>query len=234
MLLDQLVQRRRGERASAGEELVEHEAERVDVAPRRHFAAEKLLGRHVGGRAGPDVFDGADRGEPEVHQADLAAAVEHHVRRLQIAVQHATFVGCREPRAQLAGDVGRLVFGKAADAAERRGQVLAVHQLHREKQLTVHLADVIDAADVRVRDLSSGSHLVVKLREADRVGGDGIGQELERDRLAEAEIVGAIHLAHAALAEQADDPVAAVENGAGREAAVTDGVGRGQPAVGGR
>ena len=49
---DQLREVAAFERALAGEELVEHEAERVDVAARRDLAAGELLGRHVGGRAG--------------------------------------------------------------------------------------------------------------------------------------------------------------------------------------
>ena len=43
MLFDELVERGRRERAAAGEELVKHEAERVDVAARRDLAAEQLL-----------------------------------------------------------------------------------------------------------------------------------------------------------------------------------------------
>ena len=50
------------------------------------------------------------------------------------------------------------------------------------------------------------------------VGGDAVGQELQRDRLIEREVVGAVHLAHAAAAEQRDEPVAAGDDGARREA----------------
>ena len=50
---------------------------------------------------------------------------------------------------------------------------------------------------------------------ADR--GEPRGQELQRDRLAELEVVGAVDLAHAAAAEQADDPVALREHRAGQE-----------------
>ena len=43
-------------------------------------------------------------------------------------------------------------------------------------------------------------------------------QELQRHRLIEREVVGAVDLAHAAAAEQRDEPVAAGDDGAGREA----------------
>ena len=55
-------------------------------------------------------------------------------------------------------------------------------------------------------------------------------QELQRHGLAELQIVGAVDLAHAAAAEQADDPVALGEDRAGRETAGLDRVGRREPA----
>ena len=70
-LVDQLREVLAVERALAGEDLVEHEAERVDVAARRDLAAGELLGRHVGGRAGANRFAGGAR-QPEVGDADLA------------------------------------------------------------------------------------------------------------------------------------------------------------------
>ena len=45
-------------------------------------------------------------------------------------------------------------------------------------------------------------HFGVQLREPRGIAIDGLGQELERDRLAELQVVGAIDLAHAAFAER--------------------------------
>ena len=59
----------------------------------------------------------------------------------------------------------RLVLRQPADAAQQRRQILAVDVLHREEELAVELADVVDAADVRVRDLPRRPHFVVELRE---------------------------------------------------------------------
>ena len=82
-----------------------------------------------------------------------------------------------------------------------------------------------------MRDLPGRAHFVVKLRQPLRVFPHVVWQELQRDWLAEPQVVGAIHLAHAAPAEHADDAVAAVEHGAGRKASVADGIGGRQPAV---
>src|SRR5215472_14453417 len=104
MLLDQIPERLGFERAPPGENLVEHEAQRVDVAADRDSLAAELLGRHVGGSSGGNVGNVADGGETEVHDADFPGAVEHDVRRLEIAVKHAALVRGREPSADLPRD----------------------------------------------------------------------------------------------------------------------------------
>ena len=152
-----------------GEELVEHEAERVDVAPDRRALARELLGRHVGRRA-RDLRAAARRRrrdrEAEVGDPHAAAAVEHDVGGLQVAVQDAPVVRRGEPGAELPRDLERLVRRQPADAPQQRGEVLAVHVLHREEVLAVDLADVVDAADVGVRDLPRDADLGVEARRA--------------------------------------------------------------------
>ena len=73
-------------------------------------------------------------GEAEVHDAHLARAVEHHVRRLQVAMEDAPLVRRGEAGAELTRDLGGLVLGKSADAPQRRGEIFAVDVLHREEQ----------------------------------------------------------------------------------------------------
>ena len=224
----ELVERLRLDAALAGEHLVEHEAERVQVALHRHRAARELLGRHVGRRAGPRVRAVVGRpGDAEVGEAHVPLAVDHHVRRLEVAVQHAPLVRGGEAGAQLPRHLDRLVLRQPPDAAQQRREVLAVDVLHREVRPAVDLADVVHAADVLVGDLARDAHLVVELREARGIGGDGLGQELQRHGLVEAQVVGAVHLAHAAASEQADDAVAVVDDGAGREAPTVTGRQRG-------
>jgi len=67
-----------------------------------------------------------------------------------------------------------------------------------------------------VRHLSRDSLLVVKacgLRGVSR----SAGQEFQRDRLIEREIIGAVDLAHPASPEQRDEPISTGDNGARRE-----------------
>ena len=210
------------ERSLAREHLVEHEAERVDVTPRRDLAAGELLGRHVGRCPGAQRFAG-HAGESEVRDAHVTRSVEHHVGRLEIAMDDATFVGGGETGADLACDREAAFFRKSADAFDQRREILAVHVLHREKGLPLHLVDVVDAADIRVRHLARHAHFGVELRQPRGIAIDVGRQELERDCLTELQVVGAVDLAHAAATEPSDDAVAAAEQGAGIEAAVVDG-----------
>ena len=81
-----------------------------------------------------------------------------------------------------------------------------------------------------MRDLARHPHFGVELRQPRRIAVDVRRQELQRDRLAELQVVGAVDLAHAAAAEPPDDAVASAEERAGLEAAVVDRAGRGEPA----
>jgi hypothetical protein len=100
--------------------------------------------------------------------------------------------------------------------------------------MAVGLADVVHAADGWMRHLSRRANLVVQLRQPHGITGDGAGQEIEGNRLTEAQIVGAIDFAHAATAEESDDAIAAVEQRPWREAPMVDGIGRGEPTAGAR
>ena len=136
--------------------------------------------------------------------------------------------------AELPRDVDRLVHRQVADPLQQRREVLAVHVLHGQEVAAFDLADVVDAADVRVRDLPREAHLRVEPREERLVARDALRKELQRDGLPELEVVGAVDLAHAALAEKAHDAVALAEHGAGRKRAEIEGARGDEAADGGR
>ena len=87
---------------------------------------------------------------------------------------------------------------------------------------SVCFADVVNAADVLMTDLTGYAHFAVKARERSAIAEEMFRQKLERDRLTEFQIVGAIDLAHAAFAEQADDPVAFGKDCSGNKARVVE------------
>ncbi len=82
----------------------------------------------------------------------------------------------------------------------------------------VDLADVVNAADVGVGDGARDADLVDHAIEADAVVGEVWWEKLEGDGLHELEVVGAEDLAHAALAELADDAESIAQDVAGVEA----------------
>ncbi len=87
---------------------------------------------------------------------------------------------------------------------------------------TVDFANVVNAADVFVRDLTRHAHFTMKPRERGAVTQQMFGKELQRDRLPQFEIVRAIDFAHAAPAQQADDAIALCEDRSWHETRVID------------
>ena len=80
----------------------------------------------------------------------------------------------------------------------------------------VRVLEPVDGADVRM--IERGEHLrfALKPREPLGIGRERVGQDLQRDVATELRVARAIHLAHPARAEQADDLVDA-ERAAGFE-----------------
>ena len=74
---------------------------------------------------------------------------------------------------------------------------------HPDEIPAVNLPQIVNAADVGMGDLESGSDLVEEAVEAILIPFEGRRQELQRDRLPELQIVGPVNLAHAASAELA-------------------------------
>jgi hypothetical protein len=91
------------EGALAGEQLVQQQAQRVNIALDGDLGAGQLLRRHVGRRAAAHVALqlAVKPASPKSMITALAAAVDHDVGRLQIAVQHALFVRRGEAGADL-------------------------------------------------------------------------------------------------------------------------------------
>jgi hypothetical protein len=137
-------------------------------------------------------------------------------------VQHPLVVGGGEAGAELPGELHRLVLRQPSDPAQERAQVLAVHVLHGQEEMALHLPDVVHAAHRGVGDLARHPDFVVEPLAAIVVRLQGLGQELQRHLLPELQVVGAVDLAHAAAPHEGDHPVALGEDHAGVEAAVRE------------
>ena len=74
---------------------------------------------------------------------------------------------CRcQTSADLVRGLQSLVRWQTTYAAQQRRQVLAVDVLHGEKVLPVHLTDVVNTTDIRVRNLAGVPHLSMKSCES--------------------------------------------------------------------
>ena len=128
-----------GVRRRAGEQLVEQDARRVDVAAGVGRAGGDLLGRQVRDRAQDRArVAGArlrrrDR-EPEVGDLRLPGLGDQHVLRLDVAVHDPEPVRLGEPGEHLLHDGERRGHAEGAAGAQHVAQRAAVDQLHDEEQ----------------------------------------------------------------------------------------------------
>ena len=178
-----------------------HRADAARVAP----APERLL-----------LVDDAplveNLGQPPVHHLDLAEAADHHVRRLQVAVDDAPGVGVRHRLADLLedreepGPVVRRVFA----GLQQRGQGSAPDQLHRDIQPAVREpADLVDRDDTRVLELAADLGLLDE--PADHLGVVAVllQDDLDGQVAAEVDVPALEDRPHAAAGDLADQLVAA-------------------------
>jgi hypothetical protein len=150
---------------------------------------------------------------------------------LEIAVDDPALVRGGEPETDLPRDLDRLVARRTAQTPEHGGEILAIDVLHDDEDLIVLRGDVVGAADVRVRDAAGDTDFLAKAVELGAARVDAGREEFERDGLVELEVVRAVDLAHAALAQEADDAVARAEASAGSKRPVPGrrvGVGHGR------
>lgn len=157
----------------SGEQLVEHDAQAVDVGGRRHRLAAHLLRARIvrrvrtrtpeGGQA-IGAFQGVQGlGDAEVQQLDLAVIAAQHVAGLEVTVHETTTVGMGHGIGQLQKQL-QPVFQRSALASTV--QRLPEHPLHHEVGQPVSGAPGIQQpGDVRVRQLGQRLPLLCEARK---------------------------------------------------------------------
>ena len=210
-----------------GGHLVHDRAERVDVAASVSGPAGRLLGRHVFGRPHrhararqPAFARGFGLGglrDAEVEDLDhvgrAIAGDQEHVLRLQIAMHDPLRVRGGERAADLGRDPEGARDIDRALALDHAAELDALEVLHDEVHAAVGGgARVGDVDDVRVTDLRCSARLSAEpLHE---VGHPRVArmEDLERDALADIDMLGEVDLAHPALADQLHHVIAAVDS----------------------
>ncbi len=200
------------ERQSAGDQLVEHDAERIEIGAAVDRLTERLLGREVRGGADDETLVRhaarcAREGESEV--GDLVDRQrrrlgDQHVRRFQVAMDDAVLMRVLERREQLERQPR-----DAVEVARRAcAEIAAVHELHDEERRRAVTADVVDRDESRVVERRRRARLV---QQARLLGDLDRAEHLHRDVPAELEIVSAEHFAHRAATEWSVEAVAGGE-----------------------
>jgi len=197
-----------GVRDSSREGFEEGHTELIDVARRRRFAADEVLGSHVGHRTdeiaglgqarGPVV--GRLDGEAEVGQVSPPFAVDDDVGRLHVTVEDPRLVQLGQGRGNVDtdGDDGGYVEGRPKDEIL---QGLAGDEFHGEACHVALFVVVEEPYDVGVAKPCMDDALALK--SSPDLGSDfsGGSQHLQGHLAAQPLVGGAEHGPHAALAQ---------------------------------
>ena len=153
----------------AREQFKEDEAERVEVALPRHFAARQLLWRHVRRGAEADVCRVeaiSHHRNPEVHDPHATMTVDHDVAGLQVAMENAFRVGSGQSGTQLPADLDPLVKWQPSDSLKESGKILPINVPHRDLHMATGLSEIVYATYVGMSDLSREPHFRAKAQMA--------------------------------------------------------------------
>jgi hypothetical protein len=208
------LRRRPVEGGCAGEHLVEHAAQAVEIGAGVDVGAHALLGAHVARRPDGEAWEReplVERGHVErPRDAEVGdhrlAGLEQDVLRLDVAVDDALPVGIRERRRRPARDPDRLEDREGAVPGEPLAQRFPRDPRHHVIEDPVGVAGVVEREDVRMGEARGGADLEEEpLRPEGR--GEPRPEHLERDAAVMAEVVREVHRGRAAAAELALDRV---------------------------
>ena len=243
MLVRDAHRRLAGERQPAGQQLVRHDAERVQVRARVGRLAADLLGGQVLHRALDAarlrrLAVGIRAGQAEVGDLHRAAGRDQDVLGLDVAVDDALCVRGLEGEQRLADDLGRLRRLEPDVRVQQLARGAPADELHDHVVDAVDRAPVVDRDDVRVGEGRRRARLVAEPIDESLVSGEGSVQDLDRHLAREHGVVRAEDLAHPAGGDSLHDVIAAVERDESLASGLTGGLdvrsslGRGEPPSG--
>ena len=211
-----------GERNLAGQHLVQHDAERVEVRLAADVPSERLLGGDVVGRAEhtavgrQSVLLERPR-DPEVGHLGRALVVDQHVLWLDVAVNDVLGVRQAECARDLDRVRDRLGDRQAPVAADPLLERLALDVFEHDVGAGVGgiavVTGVDHADDVRMRQTSDGSCLAPEPLQLVGIGRHLAVHQLDRDLALERLVERPVHRRHAARGDPRFESVAAAEAG---------------------
>ncbi len=221
------------ERLPPRRHLVEHRAQREDVAPRVALSALQLLRRHVRhrpqnhprlrhvlrrGRGRSQALHRRDRnenfGQAEVEKLDSRLR-DHRIGRLQVAVDDPLAVRRLEGRGDLGSEPQCLIEGQQP-SGEAFCKGLPLEQFHHEVLDAVLIPDIVERADVRMRELRDRLGLPLEPLPHVGRGGQALREHFYRDGTLETGVPRPVDFSHPSGPDGRENFVGA-EPGTGRE-----------------
>ena len=204
-------------RRLSGEHLVEQRAQREEVRAGTERQPQDLLGRHGVARAHhhPRVRErcfllaplGRQRPrDAEVEDLGVTRRGDHHVGRLEIAMQDALRMGGGEPAGDLAPPLYGASYGEKT-FGEELAKRLAYHQLHDEPVAFRRFHQVVDLDHGRMGEPGPGLGLAAEALARPRLIQNVRQDMFDRHRPLQPPIPGAPDLSHAAGREPLDEAV---------------------------
>ena len=155
---------------------------------------------------------GNGAGNPEIRDLDAAVTRNQHIARLDVAVDDAAGMRGRKSTRDLRGDSGGLARRQRTGAAQDRGEILSVDELHDDERTAGILAVVVHGDDVRV--VQRGDGLGFLPEPGHEIGVSAVfgAEHLDRDVTIQLLVVGPVDGRHPALADRPKDAVATPED----------------------
>ena len=153
---------------AAGDHLVHHHTQGIQVGAVVHITAPGLLGRHIMDRTdgltlAVGVFPGGKMGDAEIGHLYGAVPQQHDVLGLDIPVDDVMVVGMLQSACDLSGKNSHFLGRQAAPAAEVFLQGDAVDQLHDDVIHVSRPGNVINIDNIGMGQHGDGLGLFMKL-----------------------------------------------------------------------
>ncbi len=208
-----------GIREAAGEHLVQHDADAVEIGRLVQFEPLRLLGRKIID-ASHDETGTSHRHrllrhrarDTEIGKFDDVVLGDENVCRFDVAVQQPLAVRVREAVADLSGVVDGDRLRQFSVGGDHLAERWAVDEFHHDVVRVAFTSDVVGVDDVGMRKTGGGFGFLIEAAHEFLIGGVLLAQDFDGDAPPQQRVGSAIHGRHTALSELAIEAVAVVEN----------------------
>jgi hypothetical protein len=142
----------------------------------------------------------------EIQKFDAATAGYKNVRRFDVAMDNASFVGSFKAIGNLQSQVEER-FQRQRSSTHPGLQCLAFQKFHGDEGLAILLADVVNRANVWVVQRGRGLGLLLKAGQSLRVAGQFVGQKLHGYETMQTRVFSFVDDTHPAATQFLDDAV---------------------------